>query len=202
MLKSSQVTGGASLPIGSMAALNKATALAEEDDGSVWLRSGTIETNVSLYPDAKQSTQGVVGTFTNNEWSVGAQSSRLVSLFWEDVNNFWWLLDDAAKSVYKYNDQFVYQGVNTPLTNITSSSVQGITTDGTNNFAIGTDGEIVKYDLNWGNGAVVRPASTLLNGATGLVAFDDFLFVMVSNSSNRLVYKLHKSNGAFTRIPI
>lgn len=118
--------GGGGIPINGMLPLNENNEGIVEKDGATYLRSGLIETNPSVYPDAYY---GVVSAEYLSSHSLTNEPESEEG-FTSD-GSFYYIVSDAEGRLYKYNTNGVYQGRKSLPSLGFVWQVRDITSDGT-----------------------------------------------------------------------
>ena len=80
--------------------------------GEKWLKSGTLSTDTTTYPDATSSFSSA--TYANTSYDISAQGSNVAGMANDGAGNFWICYRNSSY-IRKYNSSFVYQNVQIDL---------------------------------------------------------------------------------------
>lgn len=186
--------GGGGLPINSVLPLNFEAPIYVEKSGSTWLKTGFIETDVTLYPDAKYDE--FIGGYsgfsidTQNETSGAGLSLNGIS---HDDSNIW-VSDSVTLHLYdKVNGSYI-----TGYT--TSIQVRDIDIDGSFIWILDENTSTVhKYnkaditDTGFSFSVAAQESS-----CRGLCVDDNYVWIV--GSGNDTIYKYNKSDGTYTGV--
>ena len=105
-----KVGGGGGSIVGDLKPLYVTDASGLYVNGSEeWLKTGVIETNAGVYPDAKKTTTAA-GVYTSISFSVAGQDSSPQGITW-DGSGFW-VLGNSTDFVYKYfGENIIFVGL-------------------------------------------------------------------------------------------
>lgn len=124
-------SGGGGLPIDSVQPFNDTVNVKTDSNLNTWLKSGVLETDTTLYPDAFKS-----NSYTGTNFSVSAQVTAPEGIAWDSVNSKFWVVDGGAQRVYRYNPDGTYDNFNFDVSGQDAFPL-GITFDGTNLWIVG-----------------------------------------------------------------
>ena len=109
------------------------------DDGRVYLRGGILETNLTTYPDARNSFR-----YLGTSFSVASENASFSGITFD--GNYFWAIGTATDTVYKYNSAGVYQNVSFSVAS-QDSNPKGITFDGNYLWVVGDSSDrVYKYN--------------------------------------------------------
>ena len=95
-ISGSSLGGGGSVPVNGALPLNiGGVNLYNGISGDVYIKTGVVETDVSLYPNAYPNFG-----YTGTSFSVGAQDNYPSGIAWDGTH--FWVTGDSTDSVYKY----------------------------------------------------------------------------------------------------
>lgn len=158
-------------------------------EGTVWLKSGFVETDLATYPDATTNF-----SYTGFNSSVSAQDTAPKDVYVDD--SYIWVLGDSTLSVYRYDkttgsyDSFSFS------VSAQESSPQSITGDDTYLYVTGSTSDSV-HRYNKSTGAFV---DTLFNfsaqegNVRGLTVDSDTFYIVGLAGT---VFEYNKSDGTY-----
>lgn len=174
--------GGGLPPINSSVYLDKITDTATVGD-AVFLRSGIIETNTSLYPDAEVKSLPDFGnvSYDSVSFSTSAQDNSPRDIAFNNDGTKMYMVGTVNDAVYEYNLSTAYD-LSTASYASKSFSTAGqdglpysvaFSTDGTIMFVLGlTNSRIYKYTLSTAfdvtTASLADSIATIDNSATGI----------------------------------
>jgi hypothetical protein len=123
----STLGGGDAQPIDSLKAFSRPEIKFSDKSGQVWLKSGSVETDVASYPDAYSY---VLGVHTGLVFNTVGANTKPKGITWDDTH-FWVLGGDYPdQRVYQYTNAGAYTGFNFAVQNL--SAATALVWDGTN----------------------------------------------------------------------
>ena len=147
--------GGGGSVIDSVQPFNDDVDLKVDSNGNTWLKTGAIETNTNLYPNAKVNVN-----YTGTSFSVSAQDASPRGIAWDGTH--FWVVGGQNDTVYQYTSAGTYTGTSFSFS-AQDNSPAGITWDGTYFWVVGDqNNKVFEYAESVGLGN----AST--NSDTGL----------------------------------
>jgi len=184
--------GGATLPLDITNPMNVA-AVDQYDapDDSVWLKSGVVETDTALFPDATANQ----GAYSGTSFSIAGEDANPAGIAWDGT--FFWVLGNQNDSVFKYNAAGVYQSVSFSVAS-EDTSPASVVWDGTFFWVLGNGNKAV---FKYNSAGVYQSVSFSVNAEDinpqGLT-WDGTFFWMVGSDTDA-VYK-YNSSGVYQSV--
>jgi len=88
--------------------INSEESLITTSSGQKWLKSGTLSSDTTTYPDATSTFSGA--TYANTTFNISGQGTDPEGMANDGAGNFWICFNNEAY-IRKYNSSFVYQNV-------------------------------------------------------------------------------------------
>lgn len=180
--------GAGGLPINSIVPMNTSELIYTEDNGSKWLRSGTVSNDLNQYPLASKNLAAFFDTF----FSIATEETSPKAIAW-DGTHFWLL--GLGNTVYKYDAEGVYTGTSFgPI-----SGATGMTWDGAYFWVtIGAGDRVDQYDATFTATGVTFSTSAQITNPEG-IAWDGTGFWIAdrTNATTDRVYK-YDDQGSYT----
>lgn len=183
--------GGSGLPMNSIVPMNISELIHTEDNGSTWLRSGTVSNDLTQYPLAAKSLAAYFKTY----FSTAAQETTPKAIAWNGAH-FWVI--GLARVAYQYDAQGAYTGVSKNISPQVGNPT-GITWDGAHYWVVDAAAKIVKqFDSNFSSTGVSFSTASEITTAEGL-AWDGsgFWIAERGNGTTDQVFK-YDTQGVYT----
>jgi len=109
---SSLISSGGGSEVNDQKFINSDESLITTALGEKWLKSGTLSTDTTTYPDATSGFSSA--TYANTSYDISAQGSNVAGMANDGAGNFWICYRNSSY-IRKYNSSFVYQNVQIDL---------------------------------------------------------------------------------------
>jgi hypothetical protein len=164
-------------------------------NGDTWLKTGAVETNVGLYPDAKRSFPAALqtgGVYTTGTFSTTALNINPQGITWDGTH--FYIIENTNKRIYKYTAAGVYTNTSFFVGNQVTIAYD-VTWDGTNFWVPGGNGSVFQYDSSGTYTGFSFVVSTQESSATGITFDGTNLWVIGTAADTAFEYAL---DGVYT----
>ena len=152
------------VPIGAITPLTSDEPIVVASNGSTFLRSGSFETDLSVYPEAPTRLGEFAGTaFYTNIQDLGTTRGGIA---WDGT--FFWVIAGSTSTAYKYSEAGVYLGVSFSV--IESGVPLDIATDGIFFWIVSSTG-VYRYVYSNFSYSTTWTVSAQMSGQQG-IAYD------------------------------
>lgn len=183
--------GGGGAPIDSVQPFNDTVNVKTDSNSNIWLKSGVLETDTSLYPDAFKSNR-----YTGTNFTLAPSGTIPEGIAWDSVNNKFWVVDRGAQTVSRYKPDGSYDSFNFSVS-AQDTSPFGITFDGSDLWITGLANKSAYKYTTGGSFVVGSDFNIGVQDSTPYGIAWDGTHLRVVGGQNKKIYR-YTAAGSYT----